>query len=51
LNRIHDAIEALEAKGRIADAANMLDANAWVINYDRAGNWVGSVAHENGFTA
>ena len=51
LNRINDEIEALECRGRIYDAANLFEANRWIMNYDRAGNWVGPVAHENGFTA
>jgi hypothetical protein len=50
LNRINDEIEALECRGRIDDAANLFKANRWIMNYDRAGNWVGPVAHENGDT-
>ena len=50
LNRINDKIEALECQGRIDDAANMFEANRWIINYDRYGNWIGSVSNENGHT-
>lgn len=50
LNRINDEIEALECRGRIDDADNLFEANRWIIDYDRAGNWIGSVPNENGWT-
>jgi len=50
LNRLNDKIEALECQGRINDAANLFEANRWIMNYDRSGNWVGPVRNENGCT-
>jgi len=50
LNRLNDKIEALECQGRIDDAANLLEANRWIMDYDRSGNWVGPVRNESGHT-
>jgi hypothetical protein len=47
----NDRLEALEAAGRHEDADNYLQKNRWILNYDDRGNWVGSVANENGWSA
>ena len=52
-----DLLDAVEtAPAHIALAAEerleaFLKANPGIVNYDERGNWVGSVAHENGWTA
>jgi hypothetical protein len=47
----NDRLEALESAGRHVDADNYLQKNRWILNYDDRGNWVGSVANENGWSA
>lgn len=48
---ICDRLDALEAAGRIDDAAALFARNRWINSYDDAGNWVGAVAYENGWAA
>lgn len=51
INNIHDRLEQLEHNGRFEDADAYFDRHRWAFDYDRRGNWVGSVAGENGWTA
>lgn len=51
LERINRQLDALESHGRHDEAQELIDKNRWVLNYDAKGNWVGSVANENGWQA
>ena len=51
LERINRQIDVLEIHGRHDEAQELIDKNRWVLNYDAKGNWVGSVANENGWQA
>lgn len=48
--QIHAVALELEAQGDIETAEKIYAENPWALNYDPLGNWVGAVAHENGWT-
>jgi hypothetical protein len=50
INKAHERLEALEQQGRFEDANDYYQKNSWIFDFDRTGNWVGSVANENGWT-
>ena len=47
----HDKLELLEHQCRFVEADAFFEANRPMFNYDRDGNWVGSMVNENGWTA
>lgn len=51
INKIHDRLEELEQQGRFLDADEYFARHHAAFNYDRKGNWIGSVSNENGWTA
>lgn len=51
LRATHDRLELLEHQCRFAEADKFFEDNRAAFNWDRDGNWVGSVANENGWTA
>lgn len=50
INAAHDKLEQLEHECRFDEADDYLKNNRWIFSHDRKGNWVGSVANENGWT-
>lgn len=50
IKKAHDRLEALEQQGRFEDANDYHQKNSWIFDFDSEGNWVGSVANENGWT-
>jgi len=50
INAAHDKLEQLEHQRRFAEADAFLEANRFLFNYDRKGNWIGAVSNENGWT-
>ena len=51
INAAHDKLERLEHEGRFDEADEYLKNNHWIFSHDRKGNWIGTVANENGWTA
>ena len=51
ISAAHDTLELLEHQCRFDEADAYLEKNRFLFNYDRKGNWIGSVKNENGWTA
>ena len=51
IRNVYDKLDVLEMEGRFEDADKYFMDNRWFFNFDYNGNWIGSVANENGWTA
>lgn len=51
LEAIHNRLEELELFCRFEEADNLIEKNRWIIDFDRAGNYIGTTSNENGWTS
>ena len=50
IREIHDRLDALDAAGQHEDAEIFYRKHAPAFQWDRNGNFIGTVQHENGWT-